>query len=140
MSKLAKVEGELVTKDGTGTAIEFYEADFVLDDAVKDLKQARSIIRKGLITEHLRKSVKNFKRVRTCQVVDFAATEKQAENTELDKLLLKATQLNCVPENIDNYKRVDFKTKALEKAIEKALERKAKAKLDPMKDEGYVDD
>jgi len=30
MSKLAKVEGEVVVKDGTGQSIEFYEEEFIL--------------------------------------------------------------------------------------------------------------
>jgi hypothetical protein len=138
MAKLAKVEGEVVTKDGTGQAIEFYEQEFILDDAVKTAEQARSIVKKGLITERLRRTVQNFKRVRTCQIIEFTNTDAVPEQSDMDRLFLKATELNCVPENIDNYKRPDFKQRALEKAIALAEERLVKAKPDPMKDMGYV--
>jgi hypothetical protein len=137
MSKLAVVEGEVVVKDGSGHAQEFYTEEFVLDDAVKTAAQARVLIKKGLITERLRRTVKNFKRVRTCQIVEFTGTDKVAEQSELDKLFLLATELNCVPENIDNYKRPDYKQKALERAIENARNRRVVE--DKMKDEGYVD-
>lgn len=139
MSKLAKVEGEVVVKDGTGQAVEFYEEEFILDDAVRDTNQARSIIKKGLISERLRRKVQNFKRVRTCQVIEFTTTDEVAEQSDMDKLFLKATELNCVPENIDNYKRPDYKQKALERAIENAEKRKASEKPDSVQDLGYVD-
>jgi hypothetical protein len=139
MSKLAKVEGEVIVKDGTGHAIEFYEQSFILDDAVKTAAQARLLIKKGLITERLRKSVTNFKRVRTCQVVEFTSSDAPAEQSDMDKLFLRATELNCVPENIDNYKRPDFKEKALQKAIALAEDRIAKSKPDAVQDLGYVD-
>ncbi len=139
MSKLARVEGEVVVKDGTGQALEFYEAEFVLDDAVQTANQARSLIKKGLISEHLRRNVKNYKRVRTCQIVEFTTTDKVAEQSDMDKLFLEATELGCVPENIDNYKRPDYKQKALERAIANHKDRAAKAKPDNVQDLGYVE-
>ena len=139
MSKLARVEGEVVVKDGTGQSLEFYEAEFVLSDAVQTANQARSLIRKGLISEHLRREVKGYKRVRTCQVVEFTTTNKVAEQSEMDKLFLEATELGCVPENIDNYKRPDYKQKALERAIENHKSRVAKVKPDVMQDLGDVE-
>ena len=138
MPKLAKVEGEVIVKDGTGQAIEYYEAEFVLDDAVKTGPQARSVIRKGLISERLRKTVQNFRRVRTMQLVSFDRTDAPAEQSELDRLLLRASEMDCIPENIDNYKRPDYKAKALEKAIELAERRAKTAKPDSVKDLGEV--
>ena len=41
---------------------------------------------------------------------------------------MRAVELGCVPENIDNYRRPDYKAKALEKAIERAEKRKANQK------------
>jgi len=137
MAKKAVCEGEVVVKDGASSAIEFYTQEFILDDAVKSLEQARSMIQAGLINERLRKEVQNYRRVRTCQVVSFESTTEKAAHSELDKLLLKATELGCMPENIESYKRPDFKAKALEKAIERHLSRKDKK--DPMQDQGYVD-
>lgn len=137
MAKKAICEGEVVVRDGTNSAIEFYTEEFVLDDAVKNLEQARSMIQAGLIADRLRKNLANYRRVRTCQVTSFEVTKDKAEHSELDKLLLKATELGCMPENIESYKRPDFKAKALEKAIERHLERKEKK--DPMQDQGYVD-
>ena len=139
MGKLAKCEGEVVVKDGTHSAIEFYEVEFVMDDAVKTLEQARSMIQGGLISERLRREKPNYRRVRTCQVVSFESTEAKPEHSELDKLLLRATQLDCLPENIDSYKRPDYKMKALEKAIERAEARLSKPEKSNIKDEGYID-
>lgn len=139
MPNKATVEGEVIVRDGTGNSIEFYTEEFIVDDAVRTAGQARSIIKKGFITDRLRKTVEGFKRVRTCQVVEFQKTSDKPENSELDQLLLKAAELECIPENIDNYKRPDYKQKALERAIAKAEERKAKAKPDAMKDLGEVD-
>lgn len=144
MAKKAVVEGEVIVRNPNGGFdIEFYEETFTLDDSVESLPEARQIIRKGLIVEKLRKTVKNFKRVRTVEVVSFDESQEQPDNSDLDKLLKKAAQLQCIPENIDNYKRPDFKLKALEKAIEKAEEmakkHKAKKKKDDVEDLGYVD-
>lgn len=140
MPKKAVCEGEVVVKDGSRSSIEFYTEEFVLDDAVKNLEQARSMIQSGLISERLRRTVENYRRVRTCQVISFTETKDKAEHSELDKLLLKATELNCIPENIESYKRPDYKAKALEKAIERALERNEKQKKsENVQDLGYVD-
>jgi hypothetical protein len=137
MAKKAMVEGEVVLKDGNTTDIHFYEEEFILDDAVKTLAQARSIIQGGLINERLRRNMPNFRRVRTCQVIEFGETTEKPEASDLDKLLIEATELGCMPENIDNYKRPDYKIKALERAVQKAKERKAKP--DNVQDLGYVD-
>lgn len=127
MSKLAIVEGEVVTKDGRGAAIEFFEEKFVLSDGVKTLEQARSVIRKGLITERLMKKVKNFKHVRTMQVVEFEESKEEAEQSEVDDLLLEATQKGCVPENLDRYTKPEDKVKVLKKAIKAFDDRVKKA-------------
>ena len=139
MAKKAVCEGEVVVKDGSRSSIDFYTEEFILDDEVKSLEQARSMIQSGLISERLRKTVENYRRVRTCQIVSFTETKEKPEHSELDKLLLKATELNCIPENIESYKRPDFKAKALEKAIDRALERQAKQGKDNVQDLGYVD-
>lgn len=139
MAKLAKVEGQVAVKDGTGMSLEFYEEEFILDDAVKTAEQARSMIKKGLISERLRRTVQNFKRVRTCQIIEFTNTNQQAEQSDMDKLFLRAAELNCVPENIDNYKRPDYKQKALERAISLAEERLKGERPDNVQDLGYVD-
>ena len=139
MAKKAVVEGEIVLRDGNKTNIEFFEETFILDDAVQTLEQARQIIKKGLIAERFRK-MDNFKRVRTAQVISFENTSEAAESSDLDKMLIEATKLNCIPENLQNYKRPDHKVKALAKAIESA---KARAQKKPAKDnvtdEGYID-
>ncbi len=138
MAKKAVVEGELKIREGHNINIEFYEETFLLDDSVASLEQARAIIKKGLLNERLRKR-DNFKGIRTCQVVSFTKTDEVAEAGDLDKLLIIATELNCIPENLVNYKRPDHKIKALEKAIENAKKRKEKIEKDNVTDEGYVD-
>lgn len=117
MSKKVLVEGEAVKKDGPFNTFFFYEEEFTLDDAVESIGQARSMIQAGLINERLRDKNDGFRRVRTCQVVSFEASKEEAKQGDLDKLLLKATELGCMPENIDNYRRPDYKMKALERAI-----------------------
>lgn len=128
MSKKVVVEGEVIIKDGSYAISEFYTEEFILDDAVKTAAQARSMIQSGLIAERLRRKTTNFRRVRTCQVIEFADASEKVENSDLDKALLRATELSCVPDNIENYRRPDFKLKALLNAIKAAEDRKAKAK------------
>lgn len=142
MGKLVKASGQWVAKDGTGHAICYYDEEFVMDDAVNTLEQARSILHAGLMTQRLQEKhdeYPNFKRWRTCEVTEFETTKEKAEHSELEKLMLKATEMNCVPDNIDNYRRPDYKEKALRTAIELAEQRNKTAKKDAMKDLGEVD-
>lgn len=128
MAKKAIVEGEVLVKEGNTTNIEFYTEEFILDDAVDTLEEARRLIKKALISDRLQRTVSNFKRVRTCQIIEFGNTTEKAENSELDQVMLKAVELNCVPENITNYKRTDHKIKALQKAIENKIAKDAEKK------------
>lgn len=141
MSKKAYVEGEVLVKDGNTTNIEFYEEEFILDECVKDIAEARRVIKKALIQDRLQKKVSNFKRVRTCQVLKFEESGEKSETSDLDKIMYEAIELDCVPENIANYKRTDYKIKALEQAV---ANKKAKlAEIKPTKgnetDLGYVE-
>lgn len=120
MNYKVTVEGDLVAKDGTGRMLEFYEESFILD--FNDKNKALSLIKKGLITERLRKR-DGFKSVRTCGIVSIEETNSLVAFDDLAKLMMKAIELNCVPENIDNYKRPDYKEKALQKAIALAEKR-----------------
>lgn len=142
MGRLVKTMGQWIAKDGTGVAICYYDEDFVMDEAVETLEQARSILHAGLLTQRLQEKhadYPNFKRWRTCEVVDFSTVSAKAEHSELEKLMLKATQLECVPENIDNYRRPDYKAKALQTAIANAEARAKSFKKDAMVDLGEVD-
>ncbi len=94
------------------------------------------MIRKGLITERLRKKIEGFKSVRTCQVISIEPTTATTELGELDIAILKAIELGCVPENLDSYRRADYKLKAVQKAIDAA--KKRKEDKDIVKDEGIV--
>jgi hypothetical protein len=131
MDNLVKVEGEMVCRDGTGRRFEFFEEEFIIDGSVDTIPKARSLIRKALIADRLQKKTdgKNliypdFRKVRTLQVISMNATEEKAEHSDLDKAMLKAIELGCVPENLDNYKRSDYRLKALERAIAVAENRK----------------
>ena len=140
MAKKAIAEGEYLERNASGTLdIVPYKEEFLLDDAIEDLHQARQIIKRGLIIDRLSKQ-KNFKRVRTCQVVSFEDSKEKAENGELDQLLTRAAQLECIPVNINNYRRPDYKIKALQDAIAKAEDRlKAPKKKTNVEDLGMVD-
>ena len=129
MSKRVLTEGELIVKDGTGSAIEFYTEEFILDDSVQNAAEARCIIQNGLLKAKLQQQTDkypNFKNWRTCQVIAFEQADDKPEASELDQLLLRAVQLNCMPENIDNYKRPDYKIQALKRAVEQAEKRPIK--------------
>lgn len=139
MAKKAFVEGEVILRERGGSSIEFYTEEFILGDEVKDINQARVIIKKAMLDGKLREKYKNYKRFRTCQVIKFENTVEKAEHSDLDKLLIRATELNCIPENLNNYKRPDFKAKALEKAIEQAEKRKPLKSEANTEDQGYVD-
>lgn len=146
MPKKVLIEGDVVLRDGSRLDLEPFEAEFILsDEAFKESRDhigtARIIVKKGLIKEYLRKKYKNFKNCRNVQVVELKDTEEKAETSELENLLIKATKLDCIPENIENYRRKDHKAKALERAIESAEKRakNKKKKKDNVEDLGYVD-
>lgn len=121
MSKKAYTEGEVLVKDGNTTNIEFYEEEFILDDCVQDIAEARRVIKKALIHDRLQKKISNFKRVRTCQVTKLISSDQASETSDLDKIMYEAIKLDCVPENIANYKRTDYKIKALQNAVDQKL-------------------
>lgn len=139
---LAKVEGEVfVRTDARATNIKFYEEEFVLDDDVKDIGQARVIIRKALLDERLKKSIEHYKKFRTCQVVSLEPTDKKSDSGPVEKKMIEASKLNCVPENLDRYSDSKSKEKALDKAIETKKKRGRPAKKDKfeVEDHGIVD-
>lgn len=139
MGNLVKVEGEAVVKDGTGKMITFYEQEFIIDDSIDNKNTALSLIRKGLITERLRKSLDGFHAVRTCQIISMNPTDEKPIHSEIDSALLRAIELGCVPENLENYRRPDHRLKALNKAIELAEKRKKNVKKDNVTDLGQID-
>lgn len=138
MTKRVVVEGEIVVREGHNTSQEFFENEvFLFDDAVATKQQAMSILKKGLLAERFRKR-DGFKRVREFFIVEFSDSKEEAESGDLDKLLIRASELGCMPENLANYKRPDHKLKALEKAIAAAETRKAKTDTKEQ-DLGYID-
>jgi len=142
--KKVKVEGEVVIKDHGSQYIDFYEREFELDDAVTDEGIARSVIRKTMIGNELRKSVPGYKRVRTMQVVGFEATAEKKQGGHLERVAVEAVKAGVMPENLDMYRDDAGKVRAIEGALEKAKARKGvKAKgtvADPeVVDEGYID-
>lgn len=151
MPKYAKVVGEYVTRgDHGGAAYWPYEEEFILDDSVPSLPYARSVIQKGLLNDKLReRGIANFKGWRTAQVVEFKETDEavKEEETELQKLMAEATRLGCVPENLANYKRPDYKANALKRAIEAFKKSRPKREeaarqarqAGVVQDHGYID-
>ena len=141
MGKKAIVkDGQVVIRNNNSLEVQFFDAEFVLDDNVKSIGEARIIVQKALLEPYLKGKFPNYKRWRECPVVDLIDTEEVAEQSEIEQLIIEANALGCVPENISNYKRQDYKAKALEKAIAKAKERNAKKKQkENVQDMGYVD-
>lgn len=142
MGKLTKVEGQVMIRNSAGiNELEFYEENFILDDSILNEGKARQIIKKGLLTPRLEKKIKGFRRVRTCNVVEFTETDKDTDNSKLDKMLIEAIDLDCMPININSFKQEDHKTKALAAAIHEQKERnkKNKKKKNSVEDLGYID-
>lgn len=132
MPNKAVCEGEVYIKEDGRSYLEFYTEEFVLDDSVKTINEARSVIHKGMIADRLRTSFPNYLKWSTCQVVELKETSEQSKTADLDKLLLEASRLNCIPDNIANYKRPDHKMKALQRAIDDAKSPKRVAKKEMM--------
>ncbi len=142
MTNKAIIEGEVILRDGRGSECAFYELEIDIPDTITTTDKARMYItRGGVASDLLKKEYNNFKSVRTCQVLTVTTGEAGKELTELEALTLEAVELGCVPENLDNYKRKDYKAKALQKAIDshKARAEKAKKKKSNVVDEGFVD-
>ena len=138
------VEGEYVLS-GKLTQIEYFETTFTLEEANPSV--ARSIIQNGLLEDKMRKEFKNFKRVRTSQIVKTEKVEdekaKSDTDVELEKLLAEAGNLGCVPVNYTSYKSDDMRKRQLAIAIKRRHDRQAKADKAAGKessiDKGYVD-
>lgn len=140
MSKKAVVEGEVMVRTEAKTVLlDLYSETFILDDSVKTLEQARSVIKNGLLHDRLSKKVKNYKRFRTYEIISFENTNEEAEQSGLNKLLVEASSLDCVPENLDIYSSAEGKEKALERAIETKKKRGRPAKNQDVEDQGFVD-
>lgn len=141
MGKFVKVEGEAYIRRDTKTVlIDIYEEDFILDDSVESADEARSIIRKGLLDDRLKKTLENYKKFRTCQVLEFKETKDKPEGGRVDKLLVEATKLQCAPDNLSSYGSPKAKEKALEKAIHTAKNRKNNVKKNNDEELGNVID
>lgn len=140
MAKLVKVEGEYLSRtEAKTTVLKLYEEEFVLDD-VESKAEARSMLKNGLIAERLKKN-EGFKRLRTYDVVTFKDTDKKPDQSDFEKLLVKATKAKCLPEGLDNYASEKGKIKSLERALETNQRRKEtkKATKSNVKDLGAVD-
>ena len=117
MANKVIVEGEAVIRDGKGNSIEMFEESFIVANTTE--AEARCIIRRGFIDERLREKLPNFKRTYLMRVKSFEPVKEESANKDLDRLFLEASELGCLPRNIANYKRKDYKAKALKTAIEK---------------------
>lgn len=145
MSKLVTVEGQVVVKQSGGLVVEHYEREFELDDGIGSEAEARSLIRKALIEPELRKSVDNFRRVRTMQVVSMADKKGKKESaTELEKVVQEAVKLGCMPDSLEMYGDQASKVEAVKRAIKKKKEHdktadKPKPDANGVADLGYID-
>lgn len=139
-----KVSGEVILKDGRGTEIKWYEREFDLGDEYgEDVGILRSVIRKGIIEQDLRKTEGRFKSVRTMQVDSVERVGGKGESaSELDTKLLEATKKGCVPENLAAYGSDKSKVEALDRALSRVVKKgKGSEKVGNVDviDEGYID-
>lgn len=144
MSKIAKVEAQIIVKAGKQADLEFHDIDISIPDSIETLDKAQHfVVNSGLVTEKLRK-IENFKSVRTQKVVKIEEVKGEKADdkpSKLEELLLVATEKGCVPESLERYKKEDSKVKALEQAIEgydKRVKRQKKKKSN-VTDQGYID-
>ena len=124
-----------VTVTGTYTIagkiaqIDSYEVTFKMAEGRKS--EARAIIQNsGMLDEKLRKDKPGFKRWRTCQVTKIEEVEGKVDESvkELEKLLIEATQLACIPVDYKSYANDKMRIDTLKQAIEKKKISIAKAK------------
>lgn len=121
MKYKAQVSGEYKTKSND---IDSYETEIVVTTG--EIAQARSIIQNGIITDVLRKELKDYKTWLTCQVDSIEPTSGNAKtdtDAEYDELMIKAADLGCVPANITSYKKLETRKKRLNDVIERKIER-----------------
>lgn len=142
MAYKLKVVGEYIKKTDANTKIiEFYDEEFIVD--IDNQQEALSFIKNGLLHQRLygNEKYKGYVRFRTHEPASFEKTEEKADNSEFSKLVMQATDLGCMPTNIDMYTTQESKTKVIKSAIKADKMRKAKAKKKEQKtsDLGYVD-
>lgn len=140
MVQIVKVEGEARVRDGSNLTTEFYEREFEIND-MKSEGEIRSLVRKALIVDELKKTIKGFKSVRTMEIVDIKKKEgKKEDTTRLEDLMAEAMKLEAVPDNLDQYGSTKSKEEALERSIAKKKKAdKAPKKKEQVEDLGYID-
>lgn len=137
------VEGEYV-ESGKLAQLSFYKTSIIL--AEENQGKALSVIQNIMLTDVLKKEIKDFKRWRTAKITDVkAANEDEAAKVDVDleKAATEATELGAVPPNLSMYKKQEDKKKALEAAVEKKKAANAKReKKEAGKgaiDQGFID-
>lgn len=139
-SKKVTVEGEWEDRKRERG---FFTETFILGPEVKDIPQARVIIQNGLLTPKMQssKDYPNFSRWRTAQVIEFEDSSEMPENSELNNLLMEATNMDAIPDRLDSYKTPEAKSRVLTQAIQnekKRRGRKPKGEVEVI-DQGFVD-
>lgn len=138
MVMTVKVEGEVRVRDGSNLTTEFYEREFDIDD-VENEGIARSVVRKALLGEDLRRTVRGFKSIRTMRVVDLSQKKgKKTEVTKLERLMAEAIKEDAVPDGLDQYGSADSKVAALERSLAKKRS-PFRRPDDGVEDLGYID-
>jgi len=133
-----KIEGECIVKKAGGQMPEWYEAEFELDTDEESI--ARSMIKKGYIRDHLRKTVDGFRRVRTVFIVSGKVVKERKEPIDdYEKKLKRAAKEGAMPEQLDNYGGKRQKEEALDRSYERKVSGKKKKKNSQVEDLGYID-
>jgi len=138
-----KAYGDYVVS-GKLAQIDYFETVFELEEDRE--AYARAIIQNGLLQDQLKKEIPNFKRWRECHVKlieKISKTEEASTDPEIEKLLIEATELGCLPPNYHSYKSDAARKRRLKEAVEKkkASIKKRAEKKDGIKieDKGFVD-
>ena len=116
MTKTVIVSGDMILKDGKDTYLEDFEETFTISD-VETESEARCLIKNAFIVDRLKEKTPLFRSVHTMRIDSMEASKERKPEDELETAMLEATRLGCIPENIANYRRKDFKFTALKRAI-----------------------
>lgn len=127
MSKLVKVECQIQYDKGLGVDSCYEETEFVVGD-IEEKGVILSYIKRSLVTPYFKKKINGFKRVRQTTILSITdVNETPEQSTELQKLMLDAIELSCVPTQLDDRSEV-AKIQALKQALQKKRTAITKAK------------
>lgn len=148
MVKKVEVSGDMIVGDSRSKWVKPYSLEIEVPDGLENDGVIRSLARKVIVPDLLRKQEEMFRRIRTLQI-DSVKDVKEAKGSEkkfseLEEKMAEAANKGCVPDNLESYGSDKTKLEALGRAIDKADKEKAGKSRKKQggvteQDEGYID-